>query len=84
MPLTDEQYQSLLAQKGIGKTVIERLTQMGFDDVHTLAHAKPADILTQGAILTGSSCWKNSPQAKAAISNAIAWAKLYLDEQNIG
>lgn len=83
MPLTDEQYQSLLAQKGVGKTVIERLTQMGLDDIHALAHAEPADVLTQGAVLTGSSCWQNSPQAKAAISNAIAWAKLYLDEQDI-
>lgn len=80
MPFTSEQYQSLLAQKGVGKTVIERLTQMGLDDVHALANAEPADVLAQGAALTGSSCWQNSPQAKTAINNAIAWAKNTLDK----
>jgi hypothetical protein len=34
--------------------------------------------LAQGAKLTGSSCWKNSPQARAAINAAIEAAKLAL------
>ncbi|WP_373742235.1 recombinase RecA [Neisseria sp.] len=75
MPFTAEQEQSLLACKGIGKTVIERLRQMGLDDVSKLAAADAADILEQGAALTGSTCWKNSPQAKAAITAAVEWAK---------
>ena len=75
MPFTDEETQSLLAVKGIGKTVLQRLQQMGLDDVTTLAAADLEDILEQGAKLTGSTCWKNSPQAKAAVSAAIAWAK---------
>ncbi len=75
MPFTPAQQASLLAEKGIGPTVLQRLQQMGLDDVAKLAAAEPADILAQGAALTGSSCWKNSPQAKAAIAAAVAWAQ---------
>ena len=75
MPFTEEQTQSLLAVKGIGKTVLQRLQQMGLDDVATLAAADLEDILEQGAKLTGSTCWKNSPQARAAMQAAVAWAQ---------
>ena len=75
MPFSDEESQSLFAVKGIGKTVLQRLQQMGLDDVAELAAADAGEILQQGAALTGSSCWKNSPQAKAAIEAAVAWAK---------
>ena len=76
MPFTEAQTASLLAVKGVGKTVSQRLQQMGLDDVEKLAAADPADILQQGAALTGLTCWKNSPQAKAAIAAAaVAWAK---------
>ena len=75
MPFTDEEAQSLLAVKGIGKTVLQRLRQMGLDDITKLAVADLDDILEQGEKLTGSTCWKNSPQAKAAVSAAIEWAK---------
>ena len=75
MPFTNEEVQSLLAVKGIGKTILQRLQQMGLDDVAKLAAADLDDILEQGAQLTGSTCWKNSPQAKAAIAAAIEWAK---------
>ena len=75
MPLTDTETASLLAVKGVSKTVLQRLQQMGLDDVAKLAAANPVDILQQGASLTGSSCWKNSPQSRAAIATAIAWAQ---------
>ncbi len=75
MPFSDEEAQSLLTVKGIGKTVLQRLQQMGLDDVATLAAADLDDVLEQGAKLTGSTCWKNSPKAKAAVSAAITWAK---------
>ncbi|WP_455028266.1 recombinase RecA [Neisseria sp.] len=75
MPFTDEEVQSLLAVKGIGKTILQRLQQMGLDDVARLAAADLDDVLEQGAKLTGSTCWKNSPQAKTAITAAIEWAK---------
>lgn len=76
MPFTEAQTQSLLAQKGIGKTVLQRLREMG----SKLAQADAADILEQGAALTGATCWKNSPQAKAAVAAAIAWAETQLSE----
>ena len=75
MPFTDKEVQSLLAVKGIGKTILQRLQQMGLDDVAKLAAADLDDVLEQGARLTGLTCWKNSPQAKAAIAAAIEWAK---------
>ena len=59
----------------MGKTILQRLQQMGLDDVATLAAADLDDVLEQGARLTGLTCWKNSPQAKAAIAAAIEWAK---------
>ncbi len=75
MPFTDEEIQSLLAVKGIDKTILTRLQQIGLDDIAKLAVADLDNILEQGAKLTGSTCWKNSPQAKAAVSAAIEWAK---------
>jgi len=75
MPFTDKEIQSLLAVKGIGKTILQRLQQMGLDDVAKLAAADLDDVLELGAKLTGSTCWKNSTQAKAAITAAIEWAK---------
>ena len=72
---SQEETQSLLAEKGIGKTVLQRLQQMGLDDVAKLAAADVDDMLQQGAALTGSTCWKNSPQARAAMQAAVDWAK---------
>ena len=45
MPLTDTETAGLLAVKGVGKTMLQRLQQMGLDDVAKLAAANPADIL---------------------------------------
>ena len=56
MPFTDEEVHSLLAVKGMGKTVLQRLQQMGLDDVAKLAAADLYDVLEQGAQLTGSTC----------------------------
>ena len=81
MPLSPAQTQSLLAVKGIGPTVLQRLQQMGLDDVAELAQANAADILAQGAALTGSNCWKNSPQARAAIQAAIDWAQQQMQQR---
>ena len=56
MPFTDKEIQSLLAVKGIGKTILQRLQQMGLDDVATLAAADLDDVSELGAKLTGSTC----------------------------
>ena len=62
-------------QKGIGPTVLKRLTEMGLDNVAILAKTDPDFILQRGAEITGSTCWRNSPQARKAIETAVNWAK---------
>lgn len=64
----------LLAVKGVGPTVIARLEQMGFSSLGQLAAADAQHIVEGAATLAGSTCWKNSPQAKAAIQAAITAA----------
>ena len=73
---------ALLTVKGVGETVIGRLEQMGIDSIFKLAQANPQDIIEQAASLTGSTCWKNSPQAKAAITNAVDFANKQLQERS--
>ena len=55
--------------------MVDRLEQLGFNSLAQLSEANALDIVTQAAALVGSSCWKNSPQARAAIAAAIARAK---------
>lgn len=64
----------LLAVKGVGPAVIARLEQMGYSNLRDLAAADARQIVEGAAALAGSTCWKNSPQAKAAIQAAIAAA----------
>ncbi|PZQ25539.1 MAG: Pathogenicity locus, partial [Stenotrophomonas acidaminiphila] len=40
-----------------------------------LAAAEPSEIVASAAGLTGSTCWKNSPQARAAIQSAVDFAR---------
>ena len=75
MPFAPSERQALLAVKGVGPTVVARLEQMGIESLAHLRRENAADILARGARLTGSSCWKNSPQARAAIHGAIAAAQ---------
>ena len=65
----------LLAVKGVGATVVARLEQLGFHSLQQLAQAEPGDIVTQASAMLGSTCWRNSPQARAAISSAIDAAR---------
>ena len=66
---------ALLALKGVGPTVVQRLEQMGIASLHQLASAECSEIVASAAGLTGSSCWKNSPQARTAIDAAIGLAQ---------
>lgn len=66
---------ALLALKGVGPTVLRRLEQIGFGSLRELAGADAGDIVAAAAGLVGSSCWKHSPQARAAIEAAIALAQ---------
>ena len=75
MPFSEEEKRSLLSEKGIGATILKRLTEMGLDDVKILAVTSPDFIIQRGAEITGSTCWRNSPQARKAIETAVNWAK---------
>ncbi len=66
---------ALLAVKGVGPTVVDRLEQIGFDSLDALAAADVEGIVRQIAAMLGTTCWKNSPQARAAIAGAIAAAQ---------
>ena len=75
MPFSEDEKRSLLSQKGIGATILKRLEEMGLDDVKILAVTSPDFILQRGAEITGSTCWRNSSQARKAIETAVNWAK---------
>jgi hypothetical protein len=75
MSFSAEDRAALLAVKGIGATVLARLEQMGFSSLVQLSEAKSIDIVKNAAAMTGSSCWKNSPQARTSIEAAINMAK---------
>lgn len=75
MSFTQKERDALLSCKGVGPKVVERLEQMGFSSLAQLRQATVEDIVAQGAALVGSTCWKNSPQAKAAIRNVITLAQ---------
>lgn len=75
MPFPEDERRALLNVAGVGPTVVTRLQQLGFHSLAQLSQARAADILACAASLTASTCWKNSPQARAAIESAIALAQ---------
>lgn len=75
MPFSPEERKALLGVKGVGPTVVARLEQMGFASLAQLGEANALHIVSQAAAIVGSTCWKNSPQARAAIQAAIALAQ---------
>lgn len=77
MGFSDEERDLLMTVKGVGPTVVQRLEQLGFASLEQLAGADAIEIVTSAAGLTGSTCWKNSPQARAAVVAALDLAKAY-------
>ncbi|MBU0745185.1 MAG: helix-hairpin-helix domain-containing protein [Gammaproteobacteria bacterium] len=75
MPFPLEERRALLGVKGVGPTVIARLEQMGIESLSHLSSANALDIVSNAAAIVGSTCWKNSPQARSAIHAAIAFAQ---------
>lgn len=63
--------EALLAVKGVGAKVIERFEQLGIHDLRQLATQDAGALCARAAALVGSSCWKNSPRARAAVAAAI-------------
>lgn len=65
----------MLALKGVGATVIARLEQIGFSSLAQLANEDPRQITLQISQLMQSTCWHNSPQARAAIQAVVTLAQ---------
>lgn len=72
---TEHERAQLLALKGVGPTVIARLEEMGFASLAELRGVNIDDLLHSGAQLTGSTCWKNSPQARKAMEAVLQLAE---------
>lgn len=72
MAFVESEYKQLIAQKFVGAKIIERLEEMELDSFDKLRKSSLTEILNKGALLSGSNCWKNSPQAKTAILNILA------------
>jgi len=66
---------ALLSVRGVGPTVIKRFEEIGIDSFTQLAARQVDEIAEMVAAMLHTTCWKNSPQAKAAISAAIAKAQ---------
>ncbi len=75
MPFSPEEQERLRTVKGVGPKVIERLEQLGFSSLEELAAADVAEITQMISQELGSTCWRNSPQARAAIEGAIQLAR---------
>lgn len=75
MTFPTDEHAAMLALKGVGPTVIRRLTQLGYRSLAQLADADTTTLCRQIAALVGSSCWQNSPQARASIAAIIALAR---------
>jgi hypothetical protein len=75
MAFSDSDRNLLLAVKGVGPTVLQRLEQMGVEDLLTLAVQDARALCVAASSIVGSTCWKNSPQARAAIVGAIRAAR---------
>lgn len=75
MGFTPQEKNALLEEKGVGPTVIKRFEEIGIDSLEQLSNYHADDIAEMVASMLQTTCWKNSPQAKAAIEAAIARAK---------
>ena len=61
----------LLKVKGVGPTVVSRLEEIGISSFDQLREWDARELTSAIAELFGSTCWKNSPQARDAIKGAI-------------
>ena len=67
MSFTAEERAQLLALKGVGPTVVQRLEQAGYTSLAQLAGLDPLAVTKQISQMMRSTCWHNSPQARGAI-----------------
>lgn len=79
MHFSDDDRRLLLSIRGVGPTVIARLEQIGVSDLVDLSGRDAETICTEASMIVGSTCWKNSPQARSAIAAAIDAARTHVD-----
>jgi predicted RecB family nuclease len=75
MSFSKEEKDALLQLKGVGPTVVRRFEEIGINSLDELKQYQAEDIAEMVAEMLNTTCWKNSPQAKNAISAAIDLAK---------
>ena len=76
MAFSAEERESMLALKGVGPTVIDRLEQIGFGALADVAGSDPQAINRTVAQMLNASCWANSPLAKNAIRAVVELANM--------
>lgn len=74
MAFSKQETTQLLALKGVGPTVIQRLEEIGIDSFDLLRTYSVDEVVETVADKLRTSCWKNSPQARAAVAAAIVLA----------
>ena len=75
MTFSPSERATLLAVKGVGPTVVRRLEEMGVEDLLDLSSRDAMALCAAASAMLGSTCWRNSPQARAAITAAIEAAR---------
>ena len=75
MEFSTVEKEQMLRLKGVGPTVIARLEQIGFSSLSQLAEVDVLDATKQVSQMLGSTCWHNSPQARASIQAIVDLAK---------
>lgn len=82
MAFSKAEKEKLLTINGIGNTVIQRFEQIGIDSLLALSKTNTEDVIYQIASMLKVSCWKNSPQARASVNDAIQFAKIYCNDKS--
>ncbi len=75
MHFSTEERQIMLQLKGVRPTVIDRLEQIGYGSLAMLKDKDAAEITKEISMMMGSTCWHNSPQARASIQAVIDLAQ---------
>ncbi|WP_067219136.1 helix-hairpin-helix domain-containing protein [Marinomonas gallaica] len=75
MGFSESEKAALLAVKGVGPTVVRRFEEIGIDSFEALSAHTAKNVAEMVASMLRTSCWKNSPQALAAVEAAISRAK---------
>lgn len=71
MQFNEADRQAMLQLKGVGETVISRIEQLGFYSLTQLQNQEAEIITKQISQMIRSTCWHNSPQARASIQAVI-------------